>query len=339
VRTRLKHTYHKEENMNHSKVKYVFGILLMCLVLVSCYPPPPPQNFIVGIATYPGFGPGFVAKERGYFGALPVDFSRMDDFTVRQNAFTSGKTHATISTLDSYAFESGQGVKGKVILVLDESSGVDGIVVSPAIKSAQDLKGKKIAYTRGSPSHFLLVQYLRMNGLSMKDIARVEVDDPTRAGEAFLSGSVDAAVTWEPNITQIVNSGKGRVLVDTKAMPDFIFDVMVVSLDVYENRQKDIQTFVNGWLKAVEFIKTNQTEAYSIMAKNLNIPETEFPSMAQGLRYADIARNRELMLPPVGSKAIKIFDDATKVWGEEKLLSTPQIGGQLITPEFIVDYK
>ncbi|SRR5579885_367621 len=322
--------------MKYMKVNILSAILIFSLG--SCATPEPkvkPQPIKLGIATWPGFAPSFIAKEKGFFGDLPVDISVLDDFSVRQNAFTSGQTQATISTLDSFAFESGQGVKGKVVMILDESFGADAIVVSPKIKSAMDMKGKKVAYTRGSPSHFFLIQFLKKNGLSMNDIVRIEVDDPGRAGEAFVSGSVDAAVTWEPNITQIVSSGKGRVLESTRTATNLIFDVMVVSPQLYESRKDDIQKFVNGWLQAVEYIKSNRNEAYSIMANNLKIPENEFPQMAEGLRYADINRNREMLLPPDNSKAIQIFNEATKVWLDEKLISSPQTGENLITAEFI----
>lgn len=302
-------------------------------------PPPPTQPLRVGIATWPGYAPGFIAKEKGFFGDLPVDFTVLDDFTIRQNAFTSGQNQATISSLDTFAFESGQGVKGKVILILDESFGADGIVVSSKIKTPQDLKGKKVAYTRGSPSHFFLIQFLKKNGMSMSDISRVEVDDPGRAGEAFVSGSVDVAVTWEPNISQIVNSGKGRILESTKTSPGLIVDIMVVSPELYNQRKEDVQKFVDGWLRAVEFIKTNQAEAYSIMARGVKIPEADFPQTAAGIRFADLVRNRELLLPANESRAIQIFNEAARIWVEEKLVQTPQNGASLIAADFINKQK
>jgi len=323
-----------------AKLTLSLVVILLLLTTSTCNNKPKvPEKLHIGIATWPGFAPGFIAREKGFFGSLPVEISILDDFSARQSAFTSGTTNTTISTLDSFAFESGQGVKGKVIMILDESYGADGIVVGPRIKAPADLKGKKIAYTRGSPSHFFLILYLKKNGLSMNDISRVEVDDPGRAGEAFVSGSVDAAVTWEPNITQIVNSGRGRLLESTKTTPGLIVDVMVVNSEIAEQRKHDIQTFVNGWLKAVEYIRTNEADAYSIMAKNLKIAEQEFPGMATGLRYADINRNRELLFPPGGSKAIDIFNNATAIWIEEKLISLPQDGIKLIDPQFVSNYQ
>ncbi len=327
--------------MQHRAIScLLLSIMVLSLSFTNCRNAPKSRPvFRVGIATWPGFAPGFIAKEKGFFEDLPVEFLVIDDFPSRQSAFTSAQTHATISTLDSFAFESGQGVHGRVALILDESYGADAIVVSPRIRSAQDLKGKKIAYTRGSPSHFFLIQYLRKNGLAMNDITRIEVDDPGRAGEAFVSGSVDCAVTWEPNITQIVNSGKGRILESTKTTPGLIVDVLVVNPHIAQERKEDVKLLLTAWLKAVNFIKTNEAEAYSIMARNLKINDSEFPGMASGLRYANDTRNRELLLPLARSKAIEIFDSATKIWIEEKLISIPQRGSDLIDGSFVADIK
>jgi NitT/TauT family transport system substrate-binding protein len=296
-------------------------------------------TFRVGIATWPGFAPGYIAKANGYFGSLDVNFSILDDFSARQNAFTSNATDATIYTIDSLAFDAGHGIQGKGVTILDESYGADAIVAGPRIHSAEDLKGKRIAYTRGSPSEFFLIEFLQKHSMSLNDIQRVEVDDPGRAGEALVSGSVDAAVTWEPNISQIVQSGKGRILESTRTTPGLIVDIMVVSPRAYEQRKKDIQTFVSGWLKAVDYIKEHPDTSYPVMAQNLKIPVADFPKMMQGLQLADINRNRALLLPPENSKAVLIFDEATKVWMDQKLISTPQRGKDFIASEFIQNIK
>lgn len=295
------------------------------------------KPFRVGIATWPGFAAGFVAQEKGFFDGLPVEFSNLDDFSARQAAFTSGHTDATISTLDSYAFESAKGVDGRVAMILDESFGADAIVVKPSIKSPGDLKGKRIAYTRGSPSHFFLIAYLAAHGMSMSDVTRIEVDDPGRAGEAFMSGSVDAAVTWEPNVSQIVDSDAGTVLASTRTVPGLIVDVMVVSRDVQSQRPDVVQKFVTGWLRAVAYIEAHPDESYSIMARALKIPEAEFPQMMAGLRLADINRNRELLAST--TKAIEIFDQAGAIWLKEGLIAAPRLGRDFITSDFIAKYQ
>lgn len=300
---------------------------------------PPHAPLRVGIATWPGFAPGFIASEKHMFQDLTVEFSILDDFTARQNAFASGKTDLTIYTLDSLAFDAGHGVTGKAFMMLDQSNGADAIVAKASIHDAKDMKGRKVAYTRGSPSQYFLIEYLKKHGMSTADIQRVEVDDPGRAGEAFISGSVDVAVTWEPNITQIVSAGKGHVVESTRTTPGLIVDVMVVRNDVLGKRRDDLQRFVAGWLRAVDYVKSSPTDAYSIMARNLKIPEKEFPQMASGLLYADMVQNRKIFLPADRSKALEIVGEANQVWLQEKLISKAVDPKDLVTSELIERHR
>lgn len=247
------------------------------------------------------------------FGDLKVDFRVIDDFSARQAAFVSGSTDLTIGTIDSFAFDLAKGIPGTVILVLDQSFGADGIVVSPSIKETSDLRGRKVAYTRGSPAHFFLVNVLRDAKLTVNDIQSVQVDNPDVAAQAFIAGSVDAAVTWEPHISEIVNSGKGRLMESTRTRPGLIVDVMTASNEVIAQRPDDLTKFVRGWLAAVARIEGESPKEWAAMAKGLNLPESDLRKMAGGLHFADLEMNREYL---IGSapKAATVFENAVAIW-------------------------
>jgi sulfonate transport system substrate-binding protein len=91
----------------------------------------------------------------------------------------------------------------------------DSLIVpkSSGAKSIADLKGKKIAYTRGSSGHGFLIQALKKAGLKPSD---VELKDLTPGDSlaAFSSGAVDAWATWEPFVT--IASANAKVLVNGK---------------------------------------------------------------------------------------------------------------------------
>jgi len=79
---------------------------------------------------------------------------------------------------------------------------------SPATKIA-DLKGKKIAYTRGSSGHGFILQALKKAGLTTKDVTLVDLT-PGDSLAAFNSGAVDGWATWEPFAS--IAGEAGRVL-------------------------------------------------------------------------------------------------------------------------------
>lgn len=65
------------------------------------------------------------------------------------------------------------------------------------IKTLADLKGKKLAFRRGSSAHNVAVQALRKAGLSLSDVTLVDLAPPDAAA-AFKNGSIDAWSIWDP---------------------------------------------------------------------------------------------------------------------------------------------
>jgi sulfonate transport system substrate-binding protein len=66
-----------------------------------------------------------------------------------------------------------------------------------AIRSLADLKGRKIAFQKGSSAHYLTVRALEKAGIAYKDIEPVYLP-PAEARAAFERGSVDAWAIWDP---------------------------------------------------------------------------------------------------------------------------------------------
>jgi sulfonate transport system substrate-binding protein len=80
-----------------------------------------------------------------------------------------------------------------------------------------DLKGKKVAFQKGSSSHNLILRALNHAGLSYKDIQPVYLT-PADARAAFERGSVDAWAIWEPFSSLALSSGHSRVLADGEGL-------------------------------------------------------------------------------------------------------------------------
>jgi sulfonate transport system substrate-binding protein len=90
-----------------------------------------------------------------------------------------------------------------------------GILVpqNSAIRSIADLKGKRVAFTKGSSAHNIVVQTLEKAGLSYADIAPVYLTPPD-AGPAFANGSIDAWSIWDPYFAIGEIKQNGRILVN-----------------------------------------------------------------------------------------------------------------------------
>ncbi|HPZ08604.1 MAG TPA: ABC transporter substrate-binding protein [Candidatus Eremiobacteraeota bacterium] len=296
------------------------------------------EPFRVVIVTWPGFGPLFVAKEKGFFEDLKVEITIMDETTGRRAAFTGKKAEAIAETLDSFASVAST-LGGKAVLKTDDSAGGDGIVVKKNIQKITDLKGKTVAFPQGLPSHFFLIYLLNKNGLSAKDI-KPQYMEPDKAAAAFMAGKVDACVTWEPFLTQAGTSPGGKILMTTDDSQGLIFDIIVVRKDVIKNRPGDIQKFVNGWFKALEFCKKNPGEANKIMSDNLKISVEDVEAMLGGIKLADLVSNKACFgtFQKAGN-FVEVFDSAGEIWQLEGLIKKILPGKEAYDTQFIQSVK
>ncbi|MGY4309701.1 sulfonate transport system substrate-binding protein [Bradyrhizobium sp. USDA 4369] len=110
-----------------------------------------------------------------------------------------------------------QAAGAKLAYVAEEtpSPAAQAILVATAspIKTLTDLKGKKIAATKGAGSHYLLLAALAKAGLSFKDITPAYLP-PADGRTAFVSNNVDAWVAWDPFLTSTIRQSGARVLAD-----------------------------------------------------------------------------------------------------------------------------
>ena len=87
------------------------------------------------------------------------------------------------------------------------------VATSSPIKGLADLKGRKIAVTKGAGSHYLLLAALAKAGLTFKDITPAYLP-PADGRTAFVSNNVEAWVAWDPFLTSTIRQSGARVLSD-----------------------------------------------------------------------------------------------------------------------------
>ncbi|MWX00962.1 transporter substrate-binding domain-containing protein, partial [Francisella tularensis] len=81
------------------------------------------------------------------------------------------------------------------------------------LKSVADLKGKRVAFNKGSNVHYLLVKLLEKANVPYSDIQPVYLT-PADARAAFERGAIDAWVIWDPFFAAAEQQLGARVLAD-----------------------------------------------------------------------------------------------------------------------------
>jgi len=81
------------------------------------------------------------------------------------------------------------------------------------IRSVADLKGKRVAYNKGSNVQYFLVKLLEKHGLKYGDVQSIFLA-PADARAAFERGAIDAWIIWDPFLAAAQKQLDARLLVD-----------------------------------------------------------------------------------------------------------------------------
>ncbi|MCH2274649.1 ABC transporter substrate-binding protein [Thalassospira sp.] len=283
------------------------------------------QELTIAHSTWVGYGPLYIARDKGFFEeeGLDVDLVVMEDVKTRMPALAAGRIDVAVTTIDTVlAFYSPEHPLS-YLFALDDSRGGDGIVAGKDIKTIADLKGKSIAFTEGSVSQFFLSVLLKDAGMKLSDVNALNMSAGD-AGAAFVAQKVDAAVTWEPWLTRGKDTDHGHVLVDSTKTPGLITDIMVTTNDMLEKNRPAMEGLYRAWSKAIAWQKDNIEEADEIMAKGvggwLEDPAV-FAETRAGIVFYDDAMNKTFMDPANEGGILGTIKNA-KTLGEEGGLFT-----------------
>ncbi|MBY0219828.1 aliphatic sulfonate ABC transporter substrate-binding protein [Paenibacillus illinoisensis] len=165
------------------------------------------------------------------------------------------------------------GIDFKIISqVLDGKNNVAIIVPTDSlIQTIADLKGKKVAVTKGSNAYNFLYQVLVKAGLAKSDIQEIQLQ-PDETQPSFESGKVDAWAVWDPYITLNTLSGKGRVLADGETEGVLSPSFQLVRSDFANEYPELVTLYLKIFEQARQWEATNQEEAFQRYADERNIP-------------------------------------------------------------------
>src|SRR5438270_6858153 len=264
---------------------------------------------------------------------LKVSFKIIDDWTEGASALATNNVDVMLTTLDVYAKDYGQfqekGFGSHAFLMVDWSRGADGVIGKQGINSIEDLASKTVAFAPYTPSHFLLWNGLKASGLSTEQRNEifnkaVHTKDGIEPATLFAQQKVDAAVAWDPDMSDAVAKRPGsKKIYDTRIANRLIADILVVSDGFSARHPQTLVKFAQGWLEGVEFIKSQPDRAYNLIGavKDFNIPSDLAKTMLGGVKLADYADNRSFM-GTAGSNAdyANIFQMAQDMYRESRII-------------------
>src|SRR5215472_10864079 len=264
---------------------------------------------------------------------LKVTFKIIDDWTEGAAALATKNVDVMLTTADVYAKDYAQfkdkGFGSHAFLMVDWSRGADGVIGKQGINSIEDLAGKTVAFAPYTPSHFLLWNGLKASGLSTDQRQEifnkaVHTKDGIEPAVLFAQDKVDAAVAWDPDMSDAVGKRAGaKKIYDTRIANRLIADILVVSDRFAARHPQAVIKLAQGWIEGVEFIHTQPERAYNMIGtvKDFNIPSDLAKTMLGGVKLADYADNAAFMgTQGSNSDYANIFNMAEDMYRELRMI-------------------
>ena len=189
---------------------------------------------------------------------------------------TDGKNAVLTGTVDTCihgiaAFILGAAA-GEPVLIVASANNRGMAIMAGAntdIKTVKDLKGKKVAIWPGSTQEAIILERLRMEGMSIKDIQPIRLQFSDMAG-ALARGDVDAYVGAEPAAGISLANGSGKLVEYPYSTPIGSLNMILsASQKGVKEHPERIKMIVEMHRKAVEYAMAHPNEIVDMAVAKL----------------------------------------------------------------------
>ena len=262
-------------------------------VALSACSPEPIDTLRIASSPWPGYEPFYLARDIGYLDEKKFKLFELPSSDITMESFRNQSTDLATLTLDETLELVHDGIRLKVVQVLDISHGGDAVLATPDIKKLSDLKGKRIAIVNIPLGLYMLNRLLDKAGLERSDVEVFPMSESKQLA-FYKQGKADVVVTFDPIKTKLMNEGM-HVIFDSSDIPGEIVDILVAHENVYKERRNDVCEVIQQWHKTLTYMKTNKHDAVKRISKRLNIDTSEYDGVMSGMILPTISENRVML--------------------------------------------
>lgn len=195
------------------------------------------------------------------------------------------------------------------------------VAADSPIRAVADLKGRKVAVTKGAGSHYLLLAALAAETLPFKAISPAYLT-PSDGRAALASGSVEAWVAWDPFLSAAEQQSGARVLRDGTGLSQYK-RYYLAGAD-YATQRADVLALLFGKLRETgAWVKANPDAAAARLGalwkldpaivrqanarRSYQVEPVTRAALAEQQTIADAFRAEGLLPRPVDAAALPIW--------------------------------
>ena len=165
------------------------------------------------------------------------------------------------------------------------------MVKDPAIKTAADLKGKRVVGPKGTILHQILAAALVKEKLSLKDVEFRSIGIPA-AVNALLAGEADAALVAGADVLRAQRAG-ARILANGEGLVNATI-VIGVSGEFLKEHPETVKKYMALHQESIDFMKKNQDKAFEFTAKETGLSPEDVKLMAPWYDFSTAITAKDL---------------------------------------------
>jgi NitT/TauT family transport system substrate-binding protein len=241
----------------------------------------------VGVNPVSASLPLYVGIEKGFFKEqnIEIEQTRLVGGTANVAALIGNQIDAASNMVTIEGINANIKKPGCAMYIAINSQNVDYVMEQFVarngieIKTLADFKGKKLFVAPGPANVTMAKAVLAANGLKDGDYSLDQLDIGQHVG-AITAGTFDGGYTLEPPGSVMRKNGVGRT-VEAGLISKYILGNpkangyaagTVITQEFAKTKPDVAKRFVNGWAKAIEFIKANPGEARKYLVGNTLTP-------------------------------------------------------------------
>ncbi|WP_439535653.1 ABC transporter substrate-binding protein [Methyloversatilis sp.] len=156
----------------------------------------------LAVAQTPQYAALLLAEREGYYAAEGLDVKTVtciNGFQCMQ-LLRAGSVQAATVADTPIVFAAHAGLRFDIIATLERSSAESKLIgrADRGVRSAADLKGRRVGFLRGTVSHYYLDTFLLLSGVDAALVQRVPLEYTDVVG-ALVRGEIDAVSLNQPN--------------------------------------------------------------------------------------------------------------------------------------------
>ena len=212
----------------------------------------------------------WVAKDRGFFAE--------ENLEVEISAFGTGieaiqaviAKQASIGPALDFAVLNLAGAAEEnmrvVAAIAAPDPGWHSLAVRNDINGPQDLRGKRIGYVQGTSEHFVTLQHLAQNGISVDEVELIPLPGLFELVGALRTDDIQASWVWLNGTQEAEDDPNLQVLGDDSNVLDTSAIYLVSATEWSDENQEIIERVIRAYAKANEVIRNETQAAAQIVA-------------------------------------------------------------------------